>query len=275
VNTNLSNKELIEQWEAEEKFAFQGWDFSHIDGRWDFPEPPWTYRAIVKEHLKDTDILLDMGTGGGEILLTIGHPHKNTYVTEAYEPNYELCKKVLSPLGITVARTYTDENFNSDDKLPFEDNLFDVIINRHESFDLKEVDRALKPGGFFITQQVGNKDGVEYMQRLNDGFVSHSPVHTLARYTDDLKNMGYQIIETDEALYPVKFFDVGALVFFAKIIVWEFPGFSVKTHLDKLLDCQREINEIGFLQGTGHRFYIVSRKDSTNHYEKRDENGYA
>ena len=256
----MNNTELIKQWKAEEKFAFQGWDFSHIDSRWDCPEPPWDYLAIIKTYLKDTDILLDMGTGGGEILLTIGHPHKNTYVTEAYEPNYELCMKVLSPLGITVARTYTDEDFNTDDKLPFEDNLFDVIISRHESFDLKEVDRALKPGGYFITQQVGNKDGVEYMQRLNDGFVSHSPTHTLTRYTDELSSMRYQIIDTDEALYPVKFFDVGALVYFAKIIVWEFPGFSVTSHLDKLLDCQREIDEKGFLQGTGHRFYLVSRK---------------
>ena len=256
----MNNTELIKKWEAEESAAFKGWDFSRLNGRWDFPEPPWDYRTIVKSYLKDTDILLDMGTGGGEILLTIEHPHTNTYVTEAYLPNYELCKKVLAPLGITVARTFTDENFNSDDKLPFEDDFFDVVINRHESFDLSEVNRVLKSGGYFITQQVGNKNCYEFAQRLNDDYVSHNPTHEMKNYTDTLSGLGFQILVADEIQYPVKFYDAGALVYFAKIIAWEFPSFSVKTHLDKLLDCHKEIAEKGFLQGTGHRFYIAARK---------------
>ena len=256
----MRENDLVKQWETEENYAFQGWDFSHIDGRWDCPEPPWDYKSVVKSYLKDTDILLDMGTGGGEVLLTIGHPYENTFATEAYVPNYELCKKTLSPLGITVVQTYTDENLNADDKLPFEDNSFDFIINRHESFDLAEVNRTLRHGGYFITQQVGNKNDIEFMQRLNGGFVSHTPFHTIAKYTDTLTSLGYQIVKTEEILYPVKFFDIGALVFWAKIIVWEFPGFSVKSHYDKLLDCHREVQEKGFLQGTGHRFLIVAKK---------------
>jgi len=51
-------------------------------------------------------------------------------------------------------------------------------------------------------------------------------------------------------VYPIKILDVGALVFMAKIIVWEFPGFSVKTHLDKLLNCHKEIEEKGYLENT-------------------------
>lgn len=33
-----------------------------------------------------------------------------------------------------------------------------MIINRHESFDIEEVRRILKPNGIFITQQVGGKN---------------------------------------------------------------------------------------------------------------------
>ena len=251
----MNNSSLIKQWEAEENHAFQGWDFSHINGRWVEPELPWDYRAVVKCYLKDTDILLDMGTGGGEILLSINHPYKNTYATEAYAPNFELCKKVLSPLGITVVQTYAD------DKLPFDDNSFDVIINRHESFDLSEVNRTLRRGGYFITQQVGNKNTNEFMQRLNDAdFVFDRTRHTVERYTTELEDMGFIIVKIGEVEYPVKVYDVGAFVFYAKVIVWEYPGFSVKTHLDKLYDCQKEIDEKGFLDGTGHRFLIVARK---------------
>ena len=251
---NTLQEELIRQWEAEEMHSFQGWDFSHLDGRWEYPEPPWDYKAIIKSYLKETDKLLDMGTGGGEFLLTLEHLPKNTYATEAYVPNFELCKKTLTPLGITVVQTYTD------DKLPFEDGFFDIIINRHESFELDEVNRTLKHGGYFITQQVGNKNNNELMQKLNDNFESYLPHHTITNYTDTLTSMGYEIIQTEETTYPMKFFDVGALVFFAKTIVWEYPGFSVKSHLQKLLALQKELEENGSVLSTEHRFLIVARK---------------
>jgi len=251
--------DLIKQWEEEENHAFQGWDFSHLDGRWISPELPWDYVKTIKLYLKDTDILLDMGTGGGEVLLTIGHPYQNTYTTEAYTPNYELCKKVLSPLGITVVQADVDENTKPGDRLPFDDDFFDVIINRHESFDLAEVARLLKPGGYFITQQVGNKNSIELMQRLNDDYKEYMPDHTVKRYTDRLGLLGFEVIQTDEMIESAKIYDVGALVFTAKIIEWEFPGFSVKTHLQKILGFQKEIEEKGFLESTEHRFIIVAK----------------
>jgi len=250
----MQNTELIKQWEIEENHAFQGWDFSHINGRWDEPCLPWDYKSVIKSFLKDTDILLDMGTGGGEVLLSIEHPYKNTYATEAYVPNFELCKKTLVPLGITMAQTYED------DKLPFEDNSFGFIINRHESFDLSEVNRVLKPGGYFVTQQVGNKNTVEFMERLNDNFIYNRTSHEMSSYVNTLSMLGFEIIKEDEIKYPIKVYDVGALVYMAKVIVWEYPGFSVKTHTDKLLDCQREIEEKGFLEATGHRFLIAAKK---------------
>ena len=250
----VNHAQLTAQWEAEEKFPFQGWDFSHLDGRWDCPAPPWDYRAVVEFYLNDNDRLLDLGTGGGEVLLSIGHPYGNTYATEAYLPNLELCRKVLSPLGLTVAQTYED------DKLPFENAFFDCVINRHESFNLMEVDRVLKPGGYFVTQQVGNQNKREFAQMLIDGLPPFFPAHTIENYVIALKEMGWRVLQTDETRYPVKFYDVGALVYYAKIIPWEFPGFSVKTHLDKLLACQQEIEEKGLLLGSGHRWLIAAQK---------------
>lgn len=250
----MDREKLIKDWEAEENHAFQGWDFSHVDGRWVEPALSWDYKEIVKSHIKDTDTLLDMGTGGGEFLLSIGHPYENTYATEAYLPNFQLCQEVLSPLGITVAQTYED------DKLPFENNMFDVIINRHESFDLSEVSRVLKSGGYFITQQVGNKNTREFIKRLNDDFTFDMPHHTLDNYVETLIKLGFQIVAKKDETFAVKVYDVGALVFMAKILVWEYPDFSVETHIGKLLDCQKDIEERGFLEATGHRFYFVAKK---------------
>ncbi len=250
----MNYDELKEQWLYEENHVFKGWDFSHINGRWKSEILPWDYHKIVLYYLKSTDKLLDMGTGGGEFLLSLKHPYALTSVTEAYPPNVELCKKKLEPLGITVRQTYDD------DKLPFQHEGLDIIINRHESFDASEVNRILKSGGYFITQQVGGKNNNDLSYRLIKNFTPLFPAHTLDNNIAILKNAGFKIIESNETFTPIRFFDVGALVYFAKIIEWEFPGFSVETSFDRLCECQMEIQEKGFIQGTEHRFIIVAKK---------------
>ncbi len=251
----MNYDKLKEQWKAEENFAFQGWDFSHIDGRMQTDELPWDYETTLRQYLKPTDRLLDMGTGGGEFLLTLGHPHELTAVTEAYPPNVELCRHRLAPLGITFAQTYDD-----DDKLPFADESFDIVLNRHESFDLAEVHRVLKPDGYFITQQVGYANNNDLSAKLIDGFEPPDPGHCLEYWLTELERLNFSVLTADEAFPTERFADVGALIYYAKIIQWEFPNFSVDTAFDRLCDCQRELEKFGFIAGTAHRFIIAARK---------------
>ncbi|MCT4594983.1 MAG: class I SAM-dependent methyltransferase [Anaeromicrobium sp.] len=109
----------------DEEKSFQGWDFSYLDNRWKEEKLPWDYKALLKKYLKSHYQLLDVGTGGGEFLLSLNHPYEKTAVTEAWEPNVKLCKEKLLPLGICVRQAHEDN------ELPFEDNSFDMIINRH------------------------------------------------------------------------------------------------------------------------------------------------
>jgi len=118
----------------------------------------------------------------------------------------------------------------------------------------------LKRGGYFITQQVGNQNSVDLVKRFIGDFTPHASAHILENYVNTLEQFGFQIIATDEVIYPVKFFDVGAFIFYARACVWEFPNFSVEKDLDELVKCQKEICESGHFIGTGHRFMLVSRK---------------
>ena len=77
------------------------------------------------------------------------------------------------------------------------------------------------------------------------------------------EDAGFEILEKDEVLRPIRFFDVGALVWFARIIQWEFPDFSVDTHLENLLNAQRILEENGSVDGRIHRFLLVARKAIT------------
>ena len=103
-----------------------GWDFSHIYGRYSEEENLlWDFRTVINKYLKNDMKLLDMETGGGEFLLSLNHPKHNISATESYQPNVELYKKVLLPLGINFKKA------DGDEKLPFENKYFDIITNRH------------------------------------------------------------------------------------------------------------------------------------------------
>ena len=101
-------KEKIKAWKIEEEIAYiHGWDFSHIAGRFDEDtEFPWDYRQVIGQLLTPEMKLLDIDTGGGEFLLSLGHPHKNTAATENFPPNVQLCKETLLPLGINFKQVH-------------------------------------------------------------------------------------------------------------------------------------------------------------------------
>ena len=51
-------------------------------------------------------------------------------------------------------------------KFLLEDESFDACINRHGDFDPKELCRVLKPNGLFITQQVGDRNDRDLVERV-------------------------------------------------------------------------------------------------------------
>ena len=82
----MNRAELLAQWRREASLGMTGWDFSHLNGRYLPPALPWDYAAKARDFLKPGVRLLDMGTGGGEFLLTLGHPYALTSVTEGWPP---------------------------------------------------------------------------------------------------------------------------------------------------------------------------------------------
>jgi len=246
---------LKEKWLADENQSMKGWDFSHIETRWSEEGLPFDYRTSVLNHLDSTMTLLDMGTGGGEFLLSLNHPYQLTYATEGYRPNYDYCVEQLGPLGITTK--YIDKK----DHIPYEDQLFDMVINKHSSYKLDEVKRVLKPGGLFITQQVGAYNNRSLSQEFIKDFELPAKDNKLKVQERLFKEEGFEILDQGEAFPELKFYDIGALVFFCKKIIWEFPDFSVDRYYDQLLDLHRRCQADGYISSKEHRFFIVARKE--------------
>jgi len=252
----MNQTELKLIWKKEEEVAhIHGWDFSHIHGRYEEEDAlPWDYENIIHRYLNDSARILDYDTGGGEFLLSLRHPFNRTAATEGYPPNVQLCKELLLPLGIDF------KECNNPAKIPFADESFDIIINRHGDFNAKELYRLLKNGGIFITQQVGGDNDRELVEMVLPETEKPFPHLNLAEQRKNFEAAGFEILQAEEAYRPIKFFDIGAFVWFARIIEWEFPDFSVDKCFEKLLEMQKNVEEKGMVAGTTHRYLIVARK---------------
>ena len=136
----MNKTELRKIWKTEEMAAhIHGWDFSYIHGRYEEEmDLPWDYKKIIEQYMNNDMAILDYDTGGGEFLLSLNHPYDKTAATEGYQPNVELCKQTLLPLGIDFKAC------DDPTKIPFQDESFDLIINRHGDFNANEIYRLLK-----------------------------------------------------------------------------------------------------------------------------------
>ena len=252
----MEKQALLAQWLHEQEIAhIKGWDFSHIRDRYkEEDDLPWDFGNIIKSYLRDTDYLLDMETGGGEFLLSFLANPEHTAAIEGYAPNIKLCEERLLPLGIDFKAA------DGGDELPFEDDYFDLVTNRHGKYNIQELKRILKSGGMFLTQQVGAENDRDLVELLLGDIELPFPKAYLSIARQELINNGFDIIEEAEAYRPIEFYDVGALVWFARIIDWEFPYFEVEKYQENLFKAQKIIEQDGVIKGKIHRYYFVARK---------------
>lgn len=247
---------LISFWKEEEREPFAGWDFSYVHGRFSESALPWDYLALARELLLGAQNVLDVGTGGGERLLTLRDvwPPSVT-ITEGWPPNVAVAAARLAPLGVRVVAA-------KHRPLPFAPNSFELIINRHTGFRSRDVARVLQPGGLFLTQQVDalwGRDlqvvmGVEVMERPSSYQLA---LHYLQTETNLI------VERAAENKGTMTFTDVGALVYYLKAIPWIVPGFTVDTHLSYLLALQEKLDRGEKLQFETRQYLLKARKPKT------------
>ncbi len=239
------------QWLAEEARVFKGWDFTSIDAYMVEEALPWDYKAYVEPLINKECKILDMGTGGGELLLSLDPVSGMTFATEAYKANFDYAKDKLARCGVDLRFV------ESDDLMPFDDDMFDAVINRHEAFEPSEMARILRQDGRFVTQQVGGQNNLEFATELlgkKPDVIDTS--RTLVTELRKLEAVGFRILKGQECFPKLRFTSIAAFVYFAKIIQWEFPGFTVERYYSKLLELQKQVDQVGFIEMTEHRFFI-------------------
>jgi hypothetical protein len=243
---------------------FSGWDFSWLDRR-SWTEPlPWDYSAHVAALARDARTMLDMGTGGGEVLSRLPDRAPCTVATEAWPPNVPWAARRLLPLGIPViqnevaADNMDQDGANDGGRMPFHDSSLDLICNRHESFLAAEVSRVLARSGTFVTQQVDYHDNDDLAQILGIE-TAQEPESWIGLAERQVTEAGLVIEEAARAAQRIRFDDIAAVVFYLKAISWSVPGYSLEKYRDRLRALHEDASAWPVIT-SGHRFLLVASK---------------
>jgi SAM-dependent methyltransferase len=231
-----------------------GWDFSCFDARATEQRPSWGYAGLLAARVPSAGTVLDIQTGGGEVLATVPSAPDALFATESWPPNLAIARRNLAHLGGTVIEV--DDHAD----LPFASDQFDLIVSRHPTVTgWDEIGRILKPGGSYLSQQVG----AGTVRELTDAVMGPQPVsqsRSTERAVAAANAAGLEIIELRSESLPMEFYDIAAVVHILRKVIWTVPNFTVEAYRPRLIAIHRGIEADGPFTATSERFLIEARK---------------
>ncbi len=232
----------------------EGWDFSWFEGRATEERPPWGYAGLLGARMAGADAALDVETGGGEVLAGVARRPRLLVATESWPPNVAAARRRLRPLGIGVVAAADAPT------LPFTSCSFDLVVSRHPVVVLwDEIARVLQPGGTYLSQQIGagtNRELTEFM-------MGPQPVNerrSVAAARAGAEAAGLEVLDLRACALRVEFFDVAAVVYFLRKVLWTVPGFTPETYAAPLRRLQARIERDGVFVSTARRMLVEVRR---------------
>lgn len=230
-----------------------GWDYSWLDGRATEERPAWRYSQLVANRSQAVSSMLDLQTGGGELIAGLPDLPPLTVATEGWEPNVGRAGLRLLPHGAWVVAT-------NDEHLPFGGGTFDLVTSRHPVATWwDEVARVLRPGGRYLSQQVGPysmQEVAEFLMGPRGGPSLRTPELASA----GAESAGLRVQQLETTRLRATFSDVGAVVYFLRLVIWIVPNFTVEVYRDQLLALHKQIEDDGPFVAHATRFLIEATK---------------
>jgi SAM-dependent methyltransferase len=249
-----------------------GWDFSWLDGRAAEDRPSWGYARLAGKRLAGVSTAVDIGTGGGEVLAAMPVMPPRMAATESWPPNVAVAARRLRPRGVAVIAD------DGQPRLPFRPDVFDLVISRHpvETW-WSEIARVLRPGGAFLSQQVGSGTVRELREFITGAQppvtqppVTQPPVtrpgagggnrRTPERARQAAEAAGLAVTDLRAESLRAEFYDIGAVVYFLRKVIWNVPDFTVARYRDRLAALHERILADGVFVSYAKRFLIEARK---------------
>jgi len=231
------------------------WDFGWLEGRAIEERPSWRYFDRVSDRVQHAHRLLDIDAGTGNVLGDLPRLPPLAVATDAYEPSIQAAAPRLRSRGAHLVQTHGDRQ-----ALPFTDATFDLIISRHpvETW-WSEIARVLEPGGHYFSQQVGPHTLRELSEFLMGPLPSGSRRDPeRARQAAGAAGLIVDDLRTERT--KVVFYDIGAVVYFLRVVVWTVPDFTVSRYGSALRRLHDHIQDNGAFETASSRFLIDARR---------------
>lgn len=193
-----------------------GWDFSRVRARYD--PVLWNYVDVVRQYLKPPDRVLDIGTGGGEIFLSLAPYFREGIGIDQSTAMIEAAKRNESALALDNLSLLVMEG----NALGFEAGEFDVVLLRHLKVFVSEIVRVLRKGGYFITQMVGQRSSLNILDAFGWTPGSFGPDwwQAVAELADEFRLRGCRIAAQAEYDVPYWFYDLESFMFWLMSVPW-------------------------------------------------------
>lgn len=241
-----------------------GWDFSWLNGRATEERPTWAYSRRARSALAAASTALDVDTGGGEVLAYVNRFPPLMVATEAWPLNVAIADGRLRPLGVRIVQT------GDAPALPFRAGCFDLVLNRHGTrgrSDSAEADRwwsdvarVLRAGGTFLSQQVGGRGMRELRQAMGLMPRASQAPWDAAMARSVIERAGFVVTDLREEFLRTVFFDVGAIVYYLRMVIWIVPGFGAVQHEPELRRLHERIRAEGPFVTYSHRFLVEAQR---------------
>jgi SAM-dependent methyltransferase len=236
--------------------SVEGWDFTWLDGRATEERPSWGYQRLLAGRLAAARAACDLQTGGGEVLAGAGRERfpPVTVASEGWWPNARRAAALLGPAGVAVVRAAESG------PLPFADGVFDLVTSRHPAVvHWPEIARVLQPGGIYFAQHVGGATNREISEFFL-GPLPPSDRRDHEREAAGARAAGLEVVTCRNERLGLEFFDVGAVVYFLRKVIWTVPGFDVRRDEDRLRVLHQQIARDGVFRSSMSRTLFEVRK---------------
>ncbi len=215
------------------------------------PSPPWDYTERARVLAAGARTVLDLGTGGGEVFSDILSGYVGMAVaTESWHVNAPVAGRRLRRLGAHVVEA-------SSLALSFAEERFELVLDRHEELDPREVARVLAPGGRVLTQQIHS----DYLAELRAFFPRMPDVGRHDEpYRRGFEAAGLQIVDARQHEQPVAYRGLGELVYELTAAPWTIPDFDLEADLEALLQIEDRLGRKEGIVLSDRRYILEAYK---------------
>jgi SAM-dependent methyltransferase len=129
--------------------------------------------------------------------------------------------------------------------LPFRGAAFDLVVSRHPvGTDWAGTARILRPGGRFLSQQIGPGTNRELAEAMVGPLPPPDRQHP-RQIRVAAETAGFEVLDVRGERLRLEFFDVAAVAHFLRKVIWTVPDFTIEKYRDRLRAVHDEITTTG------------------------------